>query len=414
MYGPGRAGFPPPGSAGAGGVPRITRMSRRTVYADHHATTPLRPEALEAMRPWLEGLAANPSSIHAPGRAARKAVESARESVASALGAAPDEVVFTSGGTESDALAVCGAARAVRAADAARGRVAFSAAEHAAVREAALALRAEGFEAVELPVGRDGLPREPELGAALDGRSALVSLILAGNETGIVNLALPEAAAAARRAGVLLHTDAVQAVGKVPVSPAALGVDLLSFTAHKLGGPKGAGVLWVRRGVRLAPLFAGGGQERGRRGGTENVAAIAGLSASLRAATAALEGERRRITALRDAFEEGLLARVPLARVNGRGAAPDARLPTASSVTFPGVDGETLLVALDLEGVAASSGSACASGTPAPSRVLLATGMPAAEVKGTLRFSFGWSSTEEDVATLLELLPGLVERCRAA
>lgn len=387
---------------------------RRPVYADHHATAPLRPEALEAMLPWLSSLAANPSSIHGPGRAARRAVESAREEVASVLGALPDEVVFTSGGTESDALAVCGGARGARERDPARTRVAFSAAEHAAVREAALSLSGSGFDPLEVPVDGFGLPRPEGMEAGLDGRTALLSLILANNETGVVNGRLARAAAAARAAGALVHTDAVQAVGKVPVRPAELGVDLLSFTGHKLGGPKGAGVLWVRKGVRLVPLFAGGGQERGRRGGTENVAAIAGLAAALGAATAGLEAEARRVGALRDAFEAALPGRVPGARVNGRSAPPPGRLPTASSVTFPGVDGETLLVALDLEGIAASSGSACASGTPAPSRVLLACGMPAAEVRATLRFSFGWTTTAEDVGRLLDAIPPLVSRCRAA
>ena len=385
----------------------------RRVYADHHATTPLRPEALEAMIPWLSGLAANPSSIHAPGREARKAVEAARRQVASALGALPDEVVFTSGGTESDALAVCGGARAARAADPARRRVLFSAAEHAAVREAARSLAPEGFEPVELPVDGRGLPHGETLAAALDGRAALLSLILANNETGVVNRGLAVSAAAARAAGALVHTDAVQAVGKVPVRPSELGVDLLSFTGHKLGGPKGAGVLWVRAGTRLTPFFPGGGQERGRRGGTENVPAIVGLGAAVAAAGAGLAAEAARVGALRDAFEAGVLARVPGARVNGRGAAPGDRLPTASSITFPGSDAETLLAALDLEGVAASSGSACASGTPAPSRVLLACGMPAAEVRATLRFSFGRTSTAEDVEALLALLPSLVARCAA-
>ncbi|MBK9374178.1 MAG: cysteine desulfurase [Holophagales bacterium] len=387
---------------------------RPSVYVDHHATTPLRPEALEAMLPWLASLAANPSSIHGPGRAAREAVEVAREAVAAALGALPDEIVFTSGGTESNALAVRGAALACREKVPGRGLVAFSGAEHAAVREAGLSLAADGFDPVELPVDGAGLPDEARLAPALDARTALVSLILASNETGVVNGRLPDAARAAHEAGVLVHTDAVQAVGKIPVVPGALGVDLLSFTAHKFGGPKGAGALWVRKGVRLRPLMRGGGQERGRRGGTENVPAIVGLAAALKAAVAGMEAEARRLGALRDAFEEGLLSHVPGVRINGIVAGTGSRLPTASSVTFHGADGETLLAALDLEGVAASSGSACASGTPSPSRVLLACGMPVAEVRATLRFSLGWTSVERDVAVLLELLPGLVARARSA
>ncbi len=386
---------------------------QRPVYADHHATTPLRPEALEAMLPWLTALAANPSSIHAPGRAAREAVESAREAVASALGVLPDEIVFTSGGTESDALAVRGAALAAREREPGRSRVVFSAAEHPAVREAGLSLAGDGLEPVEVPVDGTGLPDEDGLASAIGAKTAVVSLILASNETGAVNVRMPDAARIAHAAGAVVHTDAVQAVGKIPVRPGALGVDLLSFTGHKFGGPKGAGGLWARKGVRLRPLFRGGGQERGRRGGTENVPAIVGLGAALTAAVARMDVEALRLAALRDAFEAEVLVRVPGARINGAGAAGGERLPTASSVTFPGADGETLLAALDLEGVAASSGSACASGTPSPSRVLLACGLPVAEVRATLRFSFGWTSSEADVATLLEILPGLVARARA-
>lgn len=366
------------------------------------------------MLPWLASLAANPSSIHGPGRAAREAVEVAREAVAAALGALPDEIVFTSGGTESNALAVRGAALACREKVLERSLVAFSAAEHAAVREAGLSLAADGFDPVELPVDGVGLPEAVRLASALDTKTALVSLILASNETGVVNGRLPDAARAAHDAGVVVHTDAVQAVGKIPVVPGALGVDLLSFTAHKFGGPKGAGALWVRKGVCLRPLMRGGGQERGRRGGTENVPAIVGLAAALTVAVAGMEAEARRLGALRDVFEEGLLFHVPGTRINGIATGPGSRLPTATSVTFHGADGETLLAALDLEGVAASSGSACASGTPSPSRVLLACGMPVAEVRATLRFSFGWTSSERDVAALLGLLPGLVARARGA
>jgi cysteine desulfurase len=387
---------------------------RTAVYVDHHATTPLRPEALGAMLPWLANLAANPSSIHGPGRAAREAVEVAREAVAVALGALPDEIVFTSGGTESNVLAVRGAALACREKVPERSLVAFSAVEHAAVREAGLSLAADGFVPIELPVDGVGIPEAVRLASALDTRTALVSLILASNETGVVNGRLPEGAGAAHEAGVLVHTDAVQAVGKIPVVPGALGVDLLSFTAHKFGGPKGAGALWVRKGVRLRPLMRGGGQERGRRGGTENVPAIVGLAAALRVAVAGMEAEARRLGALRDALEGGLLSRIPGVRINGIVAEPGSRLPTASSVTFHGADGETLLAALDLEGIAASSGSACASGTPSPSRVLLACGMPVAEVRATLRFSFGWTSSERDVAALLDLLPALVDRARGS
>jgi len=380
------------------------------VYADHHATTPLDPEVLEAMRPWLDGLTANPSSTHGPGRAAREAVEAARVEVARVLGADASEIVFTSGGTEADTLAVRGGARAAREADPSRTRVVFTAAEHAAVREAALALRADGFEAVELPVNAHGVPAAGAFAAA-DGRTALVSAILANNETGAVFDSLGELATRARTAGAVVHTDAVQAIGKIRVDVRALGVDLLVLTAHKFGGPMGAGALFVRKGVRVQPLAAGGGQERGRRGGTENVAAIVGLGAAIRLASARLASEAARLTGLRDRFEAGLLGRVPDVKIN---AVAGSRLPTATSATFPGAEAETLAAALDLEGIAASTGSACHAGTTSPSRVLLALGLSPAEARATLRFSFGRTSRDEDVDRLLEVVPRAVERVREA
>ena len=380
------------------------------VYADHHATTPLDPEVLEVMRPWLEGLAANPSSTHGPGRAAREAVEAARAEVARVLGAEPSEIVFTSGGTEADTLAVRGGARAAREADPSRTRVAFTAAEHAAVREAAVALEADGFEPVEVPVNAHGVPAASAFAAA-DERTALVSAILANNETGAVFDSLPELATRARAAGAVVQTDAVQAIGKIRVDVRALGVDLLALTAHKFGGPMGAGALFVRKGVRVQPLAAGGGQERGRRGGTENVAAIVGLGAAIRLASERLSTEARRLGGLRDRFEAGLLARVPDVKIN---AAAGSRLPTASSAMFPGTEAETLAAALDLEGIAVSAGAACHAGTTAPSRVLLALGLSPAEARATVRFSFGQTSREEDVDRLLEEVPRVVERVREA
>src|ERR1019366_1154383 len=246
------------------------------VYDDHHATTPLDPEVLEVMRPWLGALPANPPPPHGPGRAAREAVEPARAEVARVIGAEPSETVFTSGGTEADSLAVRGGARAARETDPLRARVIFTAAEHAAVREAGLSLDADGFEPVELSVNAHGVPAAGAF-PAFDERTALVSALLANNETGAVFESLAELAARARAAGAVVHTDAVQAVGKIPVDVRALGVDLLALTAHKFGGPAGAGALFVRKGVRVQPLAAGGGQERGRRSGTQYVAAIVGL-----------------------------------------------------------------------------------------------------------------------------------------
>ena len=388
--------------------PRLSLDARVPVYADHHATTPLDPAVFEAMRPWLLGLAGNPSSVHAPGRAARAAVERAREEVARLLNGDPGGVVFTSGGTEADNLAVRGGARAARDADPGRRKVLFTAAEHAAVREAALALLHEGFEPDEIPVDSRGVPRGP---APASAATALVSAVLANNETGAVFDGLPAFAAHARAAGALVHTDAVQAAGKIPVDVRALGVDLLSLSAHKFGGPKGSGALWIRPGVRIQALAAGGGQERGRRGGTENVAAIAGLGEAARLARARLAEEGTRLAALRDRLEAGLVGKVPGARIN---AAEGARLPTAASVVFPGTEAETLVAALDLEGIAVSAGSACHAGTTAPSRVLLALGLSPPDAKATLRISFGHTTVETDVERLLEAIPRLVARARLA
>jgi cysteine desulfurase len=379
------------------------------LYADHHATTPVLPEVVDAMAPWT-AFSGNPSSVHSVGRAARQAVEKARAEVARAIGGRPEEIVFTSGGTESDNLAVKGAAVAARDLDPARSAVLFTAAEHPAVREAARALVSLGFEAVELPVDGSGLPARDALDARLDGSAALVSAILANNETGVVNGELPRLAARARAAGVLAHTDAVQAVGKIPVDAGELGVDLLSLTGHKFGGPKGAGALWIRKGTRLAPIAAGGGQEKGRRAGTENVAAIVGLGAAASLATARRESESARLAAFRDRLENGLRSAIPGLRVNGTSREGAERLPTATSAVFPGVSGEILLAALDLEGIAVSSGSACASGTTKPSSVLLAMGLSPEEARGTVRFSFGWTTRPEEIDRLCAVVPRVYAR----
>ncbi len=378
------------------------------VYADHHATTPLAPEVLDAMWPWLCSLAANPSSVHRPGREARKAVEEARESVAGVIGASPAEIVFTSGGTESNALAVRGGAAAARAADPRRTVVACTATEHPAVHEAVKVLGREGFEVHEIPVNGDGLPGA-EMGGHLGPGTALLAAILANNETGALFEGLPEASRRAREAGAVFHTDAVQAVGKIPVDVAALGIDLLSLTGHKFGGPKGAGALYVRRGVAVFPMQPGGGQEKGRRGGTENVPAIVGLGTAIRIAAERLVEEGRRLSSLRDRFEEELRTRLAGVKFHASGA---SRLPTVSSVLIPGIDAESLVVALDLEGIAVSAGSACHAGTTKPSRVLLALGMAAADARSTLRFSFGRTTTDQEIDRLLESVPRLVRHAR--
>lgn len=387
--------------------------SREFLYADHHATTPVAPEVVAAMAPWT-AFSANPSSVHAAGRAARRAVEEAREEVARAIGGASGEIVFTSGGTEADNLAVRGAAFAARLSDPMRRAVLFTATEHPAVREGARSLAPSGFEPVEIPCDGDGLPLAASLAEHLGPASALLSVILANNETGVVNGGIPDLARRSRASGVLCHTDAVQAVGKIPVDVASLGVDLLSLTAHKFGGPKGAGALWARKGVPLSPLAAGGGQEKGRRAGTENVAAIAGLGAAIRLAVSRLDGEAARLSALRDRFERGLRAAIPGLRINGAERPGTLRLPTATSAVFPGVLGEVLVAALDLEGIAVSGGAACASGTTKPSTVLLAMGLLPADARATIRFSFGATTTSGEIDRLLEAVPRLWARAASA
>jgi cysteine desulfurase len=382
------------------------------LYADHHATTPVGPEVLEAMAPWL-AFAANASAVHSAGRAARKAVEEARTDVARLLGASPEEIVFTSGGTEADNLAIRGGALSARGSEPDRRRVVVTMAEHPAVREAARSLVSLGFEIRELPVDSAGLPRPDDVEDACGPGTALVSAILANNETGVVNARLPVLAEEARKAGALAHTDAVQAVGKIPVDVVRLGVDLLSLTGHKFGGPKGAGALFVRKGIRIVPQASGGAQEKGRRAGTENVAALVGLGAAARAAAGRLAAESVRLAALRDRFEAGLRAAIPGVSVNGTGPGV-VRLPTVTSAILPGAPGEILLAALDLEGIAASSGSACAAGTTRPSAVLLATGLSPDEARSTLRFSFGRTTREEDIDRLLEAVPRLWARASTA
>ncbi|HEX5724600.1 MAG TPA: cysteine desulfurase family protein [Longimicrobiaceae bacterium] len=374
------------------------------IYLDYAASTPVRPEARAAMLPLLEGTFGNPSSLHAFGRRARAVLEDARARLARVLGAAPAELVFTRAGSEADNLAVLGRARLLRGAP-----VVCSAVEHKAVLGAARAAAAEGSPLVVLPVDGSGVVRLDALEAALRETPAVVSVMWASNEVGTLQ-PVDEVARRCAAAGVAFHSDAVQALGKVPVRVDRVPVDLLSFSAHKLGGPKGIGLLYVRRGTRLAPLLFGGGQERGLRPGTEDVAGAVGFAAAAEAAEAEREAEAARLGALRDRLEAGLRARVPELVVN---AAEAARLPNVSNVSVPGADPEALLASLDLEGIAASSGSACSSGAVEPSHVLTAMGL-APEVAGpSVRFSLGRGTTEAEIARVLEVFPGVVERLRA-
>jgi cysteine desulfurase len=373
------------------------------IYLDHNAITPVRPEAKAAVAAALD-VFGNPSSVHQAGRAARDLLDRARAQVAGALGAAPKDVVFTSGATEGAALAIRGA---LAAAPAGRRRVVAGAVEHPCVLSLARALEKDGTPLTVVPVDRRGLVDPAAFRAALGPDVALAAVMRANNETGVLQ-PVAELAAAAREAGALFLCDAVQAAGKIPLDVRTLGADLVVITAQKLGGPRGAGALWLSPGIRLAPLF-GGEQERARRAGTENLPGIAGFGAALEAACARREEDAARLGALRDRLEGGLAAAVPRTRVNGAGA---PRLPATTSLLFEGCDAEALLMAMDLEGVCASAGSACHSGSTKPSGVLLAMGLTDAEARGTIRFSLGWTTTAEEIEAALRIVPPLVERVR--
>jgi cysteine desulfurase len=375
------------------------------IYLDHNATTPLRPEVVDAMTAALRERWGNPSSTHAEGAAARAALERAREQVAALVGAAPREVTFTSGATEANNLALRGVLAT------ARGRhVVTTTVEHPSVEEPLAALEAEGVRVTRVPVDRGGRLDPEAVAAALSDDTALLTVILANNETGVVQ-DVAKLAEHAHARGVAVHFDATQAVGKLPVDAASLGADLLSGTAHKLNGPKGAGFLVDRMRPPLPPLLRGGPQERRRRGGTENVAGVVGLGVACELARLELDERRRQVSALRDALWRGVEAYIPRVRRNGE---PAHVLPNTLSVEFEGANGEVLLEALDLEGVAVSAGAACHSGSIEPSSVLRALGRTREQARGTLRFSVGPSNTAAEIERVLELLPELVARVREA
>ncbi|MGC8960150.1 MAG: cysteine desulfurase NifS [Chloroflexia bacterium] len=380
-----------------------------TIYLDHAATTPLDPRVLEAMLPYLTERFGNPSSIHRLGREARRALDEARQSVAEVLNASPQEIIFTSSGTEADNLALQGVAQALRLAG--KGsHIITSAIEHHAVLHTCDALERSGFQVTRLPVDGHGLVHPEVLAEAIRPDTVLVSIMYANNEVGTVE-PIPELAEEAHRRGVYFHTDAVQAGGALPLDVEALGVDLLSLSAHKFYGPRGIGVLYVRRGVPLLPQIHGGGQERGRRAGTENVAGIVGLAAALRLAQAERGAYNAHCIRLRDRLIAGLLERVPRARLNGH---PTRRLPNNVHFCFEHVDGESLLVRLDQQGICASGGSACTAGALEPSHVLVAMGVPPEMARGALRLTVGRQNTPEQIERVLELLPPIIEALRAA
>lgn len=398
------------------GADGLLEGSRATVYLDHAATTPIRPTALAALTQEAARLG-NPSSLHDAGRAARRVVEEARESLAAALGARPTEVVWTSGGTEADNLAVKGLFWARTADDDRRRRVLVSAVEHHAVLDAAdwLAERA-GAQVVRLPVDDAGRLQlaalEQELAAHAD-RTALLSVMAANNEVGTVQ-PVRAVAELAHRHGVPLHVDAVQAVGQLPVDMAGWGADAVTVSGHKAGGPVGVGALLVRREAAVAPLVHGGGQERGLRSGTLPAALVRACAVAVVEAVGERAVEAPRVTGLRDALVAGAFAAVPDAVVRGPWPGGAERLPGNALLTFPGCDSELLLFLLDERGIAASAGSACQAGVTQVSHVLLAMGVPAVEARGALRLTLGRTSTSGDVERLLEVLPEVVERARAA
>jgi cysteine desulfurase len=380
-------------------------VNSQRIYLDNAATTALRHEVADAMRAALDDGGFNPSSLHAEGRRARSVLDGARDRIAGLLGATRTEITFTASGTEADNQALLGAVR-VRERPA---HIVASAIEHDAVLAALEQLRADGYETTLLPVSRDGLVAVEDFEAALRPETVLASVMYANNEIGTVQPVV-ELARVARAHGVLFHTDAVQAPGWLPLAVGELGVDLLSLSAHKFGGPKGVGCLYVRRGVALAPIFHGGGQEFGRRPGTENVVGIAGMARALELAEAERPRRSPLIAVLRDRLEAGIRSSVPEVRINGAGA---PRLANNLNVSFAGAESEALLIGLDLAGIAVSAGSACTSGALEPSHVLAALGLEPRWRAGAIRFSLGRATTAVEIDGVLSVLPGVVARLRA-
>ena len=374
------------------------------IYLDFAATTPLRPEALEAMRPFFSEAGFNPSSLHAEGRRARAALDEARDRVAALLGVGRKELTFSGSGTESDNQAILGVARAHPE----KRHVVATTIEHHAVLHALDALREQEYEITLVPVGEQGVVDVNAFKHAVRDDTLLASVMYGNNEIGVIQ-PVQELASIAHERGALFHTDAVQAAGWLAIRPRTLGVDLLTLSAHKFYGPKGVGMLFARDGVRVEPLVYGGGQEFGKRSGTENVAGIVGAVAAFELAQSGVAERSKRVGALRNRLEEGIVASIGDVRVNGAGA---SRLPHILSVSFGEVDSEAMLAGLDLEGVAVSAGSACTSGAIDPSHVLGALGIPERWQQGVIRFSLGDTTTEAEIERVLSILPGLTARLR--
>ena len=379
--------------------------SIRSIYLDYNATAPLDPRVLEEMTPYLAENYGNPSSIHSPGSVARAAVDCARERVSGCLGARPGEIVFTSGGSESNNSAIKGLAYALSDGG---NHLVTTAVEHASCLETFRFLERGGFEVTYLPVDSFGLVYPEQFQEAITERTILVSCMYVNNETGVIS-PIREIGEIARERGVVFHTDAVQALGKTKIDLGDLPVDMVSFSSHKICGPKGAGALYVRKGIGLEPFVHGGGQERGKRSGTENVAAVCGFGYACELLHAEFETENERLRKLRDRLFEELSRRIKDVYLNGH---PNARVFNTLNVGFPGTPGDSVVMNLDTAGVAVSTGSACSEGNVDPSHVLIAMGLEEQEALCSVRFSFGRFTRSEEIDRVIELLPAVVERIR--
>ncbi len=378
----------------------------KRIYLDYAATTPVHEEVIKAMLPFFSHDFGNPSSIYAYGQEAKKAVEAARGNIARLIGAYPEEIIFTSGGTEADNLAIKGIAYS----QGDRGNhIITSAIEHHAVLDTCHFLAEKGFQITYLPVDGYGMVDPDEVRKAITRKTVLISIMHANNEIGTIE-PIAEIGKIAQESGIPLHTDAVQTAGHIPLKVNELGIDMASISAHKLYGPKGVGVLYVRKGLRLTPLVHGGGQEKGRRSGTENVSGIVGFGKAAEIALKDMPEEASRLTSLRDRFINALLSQIDDCRLNGH---PRLRLPNNVNIAVQYVEGESILLSLDAEGICASTGSACSSASLEPSHVLLAIGLSPEQAHGSLRLTLGKWITEDDIEKVLDILPGIVRRLRA-
>jgi len=380
-------------------------MTEKHYYFDHNATTPVRPEVLEAMLPYLTERYGNPSSVHMFGQEARNAMETGREKIARLIGAEPDEIFFTGCGTESDNMALTGY---LSTTSEKKNGLVTTAIEHSAILETGKKLERDGYPVTFIGVDGNSRVELDVLRDAITESTALVSIMHANNETGVLQ-DIGEASLIAHEAGALFHTDAVQSAGKIPIDVGAMGIDLLSMSAHKVNAPKGIGLLYIRKGVKITPLTYGGGHERGIRPGTENVAGIVGFTCALELAVQESAEKGKKLAAMRDRMEKGIEERIPNILFNGRDV---PRIPGTSNISIPGVDGEALLFSLDMEGIAVSTGSACTSGEVEPSHVLTAMGRDPKVAQSSLRFSMGWGTEDDGIDHIINVLPIIVDRLR--